>query len=218
MTTAEQTPTNQSRIVLGLDVSRAVAPAQLAAMLQDGSAACVIIHNTRAPTDEAAFQTQAAALVPVVQAASCAAIIAGDSRIAGRLKADGLHIESDLQALETALDKRQSAMMVGYGNLRDRHSAMQAGEKQPDYLLFGRLGHDTKDAPHNRNLTLGEWWASMMEIPCIVQGGNNLETLLSAARTGAEFIMLEEAVFSAANAAGALKCANDLLASYSDER
>lgn len=214
---AEQNPTNQSRIVLGLDVSRAVAPAQLAAVLQGRGVACVIIHNTQTPTNEAAFQTQAAALAPVVQAAGCAAIIAGDSRIAGRLKADGLHIESDLQALEAVLDK-QSAMMVGYGNLRDRHSAMQAGERQPDYLLFGRLGHDTKAAPHPRNLALGEWWASMMEIPCIVQGGSDLATLLSAARTGAEFIALEEAIFSAADPAGALKHANDLLDSCSDER
>ncbi len=43
-----------------------------------------------------------------------------------------------------------------------------------------------------------EWWASIVEIPCIVQGGGDLATLPQAIATGAEFILLSRAIFGQA--------------------
>jgi thiamine-phosphate pyrophosphorylase len=60
--------------------------------------------------------------------------------------------------------------IVGGGNATDRHKALEIGEVQPDYIFFGKIGGDIKPEAHPKNVALAEWWASMVEIPCIVLG------------------------------------------------
>ncbi len=67
---------------------------------------------------------------------------------------------------------------------------------RPDYVFFGKIGGDIKPEPHPKNLALGEWWASMVEIPCIIMGGTDPASVLPIAETGAEFAALSTAVFS----------------------
>ena len=62
--------------------------------------------------------------------------------------------------------------MVGAGGAKTRDDALELGEQRPDYLFFGRFGYDNTPEPHPRNLTLGRWWAEMIEIPCIVLAGS----------------------------------------------
>ena len=70
------------------------------------------------------------------------------------------------------------------------------GETQPDYIFFGRFGYDRTPEPHPRNLSLGGWWAEMIEIPCIVLAGSDIESVEAVAGTGAEFVALSAAVFA----------------------
>lgn len=200
------------RMMLAYDIRRGVDTDIFADILKAGNVTGVILYTSA--EDAASFQKEAERLVPLIQNAQVLAIIAGDSRIAVHVKADGIHLESSRQELYDTLKKYSPAMIVGYGNLHDRHSAMQAGEMQPDYLLFGKLGKDRKPAPHPRNLNLGEWWAAMIQIPCIVQAGSKLESIIPAASSGAEFVMLEEAVFAADDMPQALHQANRLLDEY----
>lgn len=161
--------------------------------LKGGDVASVILPQYG--LDDGAFQKLAEAVVPVVQAAGAAALIAGDSRVAGRVKADGLHIEGNPEALAEAIEKHAPKMIVGGGNAQDRHKALEIGETQPDYIFFGKAAGDIKPEAHPKNVALGEWWSSMVEIPCIVMGGTDPASVLAIAESGAEFAALRLAVF-----------------------
>ncbi|NGO62256.1 thiamine phosphate synthase [Rhizobium daejeonense] len=162
--------------------------------LKGGDVASVILPQYG--LDDTAFQRHAELLVPVIQDAGAAALIADNSRVAGRAKADGLHISGNVAALAEAVEKHVPKMIVGGGNAMDRHHALEIGEVQPDYVFFGRLDGDIKPEAHSKNLALGEWWASMIDIPCIVMGGTDPSSAVVVAATGVEFVALREAVFA----------------------
>ncbi|MCX8996804.1 thiamine phosphate synthase [Rhizobiaceae bacterium BDR2-2] len=178
--------------------------------LKGGDVASVILPQY--DLDDVAFQKLAAALVPVAQAAGAAALVAGDSRVAGRVKADGLHVTGNAEALAEAVEKFAPKLIVGGGNATERHTALEMGDASPDYLFFGKLDGDIKPEPHPKNLALGEWWSEMVAIPCIVMGGSDLGSALAVAETGAEFVALSKAVFShPAGAAAAVAEINAVL-------
>ncbi len=178
--------------------------------LRGGDVASVIIPQYA--LDDDSFQKRAEVLVPIVQAAGAAALVAGDSRVAGRVKADGLHVVGGLEPLAEAVEKFTPKLIVGGGNADDRHKALEQGEANPDYIFFGKLEGDIKPEPHPKNVALGEWWASMIEIPAIVMGGSDVASVLAVAESGVEFVALRQAVFGhAGGAAQAVAEANALL-------
>jgi thiamine-phosphate pyrophosphorylase len=145
---------------------------------------------------EAAFQHRAEALVPAAQARGIAVMVEGDTRIAGRVGADGVHFEGRKDGLEELMEKFQGRLMIGAGGARSRDDALELGEARPDYMFFGRFGYDNTPAPHPRNLSLGRWWAEMIELPSIVMAGNGIASVEAVAATGAEFVALSSAVFA----------------------
>ena len=189
------TPEDRCRLVLIVPESDDAGKLQkiVEDALRGGDVASVIIPQYA--SSDAEFQRLAEALVPVVQAAGAAALVAGDSRVAGRARADGLHIAAGAPDLAEALEKFSPKLIVGGGNATDRHHALEIGEVKPDYMFFGKLDGDIKPEAHPKNLALGEWWASMIEIPCIVMGGTDPASALDVAQTGAEFVALRLAVF-----------------------
>jgi thiamine-phosphate pyrophosphorylase len=162
--------------------------------LSGGDVASVILPQYGA--DEAAFQDLAERAVRVAQEHGAAAIIAGDSRVAGRVHADGLHVEGSKADVADAVDRLQGRMIVGASGGKTRDEALEIGEERPDYVFFGRFGYDRTPEPHSRNLSLGRWWAEMIEVPCIVLGGSEVASVESVAATGAEFVALSAAVFA----------------------
>lgn len=182
---------NRCRLVL-------IAPPQaeakrLVSALAGGDVASLILPAWG--MDDDAFQRHAEAVTPAAQAEGVAVMIAGDARIAMRARADGLHVEGSKRELEEAVAKHQAKLMIGAGGAATRDDALELGEARPDYVFFGRFGYDTKPEPHPRNLKLGEWWAEMVQIPCIVLAGSDVESVAAVARTGAEFAALSSAVF-----------------------
>lgn len=167
----------------------------LAQALEGGDVASVILPQRE--LDERRFQEFCIAAIPVIQAAGAAALIAGDSRVAGRVKADGLFIQGGADELREAMESHSPAMIVGGGNANERHDALILGEIQPDFIFFGRIDGDTKAEPHPKNVEMGEWWASMVDIPCIVMGGTDASHVSDMAEAGVEFIAFEKAVFDA---------------------
>ncbi|WP_137133544.1 thiamine phosphate synthase [Rhizobium sp. FKY42] len=172
---------------------------QLSHALRGGDVASVILPQY--DSNDSAFQKRAEKLVPIVQAAGAAALIAGDSRVAGRAKADGLHLSGSIEELGEAMEKFSPKLIVGSASATDRHTALEVGEARPDYIFFGRLDGDIKPEAHPKNVALGEWWASMIEIPCIVMGGTEVGSVVAVAESGAEFVALRTAIFD--NPAGA---------------
>ncbi|MGV1751949.1 thiamine phosphate synthase [Agrobacterium sp. CG674] len=178
--------------------------------LRGGDVASVIIPQYG--LDDATFQKLAETLVPIVQEAGAAALVAGDSRTASRVKADGLHVLGGAEALSEAMESFSPKLIVGGGNADDRHKALEQGESNPDYMFFGKLEGDIKPDAHSKNLALGEWWASMIEIPAIVMGGSDVASVVAVSETGVEFVALRDAVFGhAGGAAQAVAEANALL-------
>lgn len=183
---------------------------KLASALSAGDVASLILPQYG--LDEAAFQAIAERIVPVAQGAGVAAIVGGDSRIAGRVRADGIHVDGGKAELADMIDRMQDKIMVGAGGAKTRDEALDLGEERPDYMFFGRFGYDTRPEPHKRNLTLGRWWAEMIEIPCIVLAGSDLASVEAVAATGAEFVALSSAVFGEnVDAGAAIARANALL-------
>lgn len=203
---------DRCRIVLILP-SRLVAR-QSAGLLQEvlaaGDVASVMLPI---PPEPAEFQNAAEILVPIVQTSGAAAIIVNDTRVAGRVGADGLHIFGEQMSAFAELSAKFSpGMIVGAGDVRTRHNALQIGETNPDYVSFGRIGGDIRPEAHDKVLALAEWWSALVEIPCIAMAGSSVESALEVAGTGADFCALSEAIFAEpARAAFHLEKANTIL-------
>ncbi|MBZ9767634.1 thiamine phosphate synthase [Mesorhizobium sp. CA6] len=204
----EATPPNRCRIVL---IAPPLVPAeQICAAFDGGDVASLILPDNG--MDDASFQAFAERIVPIAQSAGVAVIIAGDSRIAGRVQADGIHVEVKPAELAETIERVAGKMMVGAGGAKTRDEALGLGEERPDYIFFGRFGYDNKPEPHHRNLALGEWWAEMISIPCIVMAGSELASVETVAATGAEFVALSSAVFAdGRDPRAAIAAANALL-------
>jgi thiamine-phosphate pyrophosphorylase len=173
-------------------------PTRLAEALAAAEVAAVLV----APGPGQAAEDVARRLVPIVQAAGATALIGDDTRIAGRVGADGVHIATGLGDLRNAMESFRGSRTVGAGNIRSRHTAMEAGELGVDYLLFGRPHGDTHDEAHAKTLVLAEWWSELMAIPAVVMAGRSLDSVAEAAATGADFVALHEAVWSHADGPG----------------
>ncbi|MCO5146593.1 MAG: thiamine phosphate synthase [Mesorhizobium sp.] len=202
---------NRCRLVLIADPNKGGMEAQrVVDALSGGDVASLILVG--GSVEDAAFQAYCEAIVPSAQAKGVAVLISGDSRIVGRVGADGIHLETGKAEIDAAVRKHDGRLIVGAGGAKTRHDALELGEAQPDYIFFGRFGYDQDPAPHPRNLDLAQWWAEIVNVPCIAQGGSDIASVEAVAATGAEFVALSSAVFGGAlSPADAVRSANDLL-------
>ena len=173
-------------------VDPATFPAVLKAALAAGDVATLFVAGEGSP---ASTQRVAEVLVPVAQAAGTAAIVVNDTRLLGRASADGVHIDTGVPDLVSALERFRGKKIVGAGGVRSRHEAMQAGERDPDYVFFGKLDGDTADTIFPKALDLASWWSGLAQIPAVVMGGRSLASALEAAQAGIEFVALRQAVW-----------------------
>lgn len=178
--------------------------------LDGGDVAALILANRS--LDENAFQRHAADILAVTAERAVALLIAEDIRTAGRIGADGVHLD-DAREVIAERDKRfDNRLMFGAGGAKTRHDALELGEAQPDYIFFGRIGYDAKPTAHPRNLSLGAWWSDMVEIPAMVMAGSTFDSVGEVMRTRAEFVAVERAVFNSDRSPGeAVAAINDLL-------
>ncbi|WP_312798184.1 thiamine phosphate synthase [Tianweitania sp.] len=185
--------------------------AKVKSALSGGDVASLIIPV--GSRDEASLQKLGEALLPLAQEKGVAVMIENDTRIAGRIKADGVHLETNPADLAEQIEHLDGRLMVGAGGIKTRDEALDLGEAQPDYVFFGRFGYDNKPEAHSRNLKLTEWWSEMIALPCIVLGGTDIASALAVAETGADFVALSAAVFDGANGtpADAVAAVNALL-------
>ncbi len=203
---------NRCRIVLIAPSGETAAgfTTQFAEAISGGDIASIILPANG--MDESTFQSFAESVVAVAQDVGIAVIIAEDTRIAGRVKADGVHIEGGKAALKEAVAALQPKLAVGTGGAKTRDDALGLGEERPDYIFFGRFGYDNKPEPHPRNLSLGRWWAEMIQVPVIVMAGSDIASVEAVAATGADFVALSSAVFAeAVNPREAVARANAIL-------
>ena len=196
---------------LVLVASPHLSPDRLRAALSGGDVASVILSAEGADTD--ALHQAAKALAPLAQSREAAFMVENDTRVAGRSGADGVHVTTSIPDLRDALASLRPKKIVGAGNLRSRHEAMEAGEINPDYVFFGRLDGDNNDGVFDRTADLAAWWAPTFVVPAIVMAGRAVGSVTEAAATGVEFVALSRAIFDAADPGAAVAEANRLLTS-----
>ena len=189
-------PPDRCRVVLVLpeELTPEIAVEAVRGALDGGDVASIIVP----PHDmgERAYGDHLRALVPLIQARGTAVIAGTDTRLAARAGADGVHSSDPQEELAELIERVGDRLMVGTERPRNRDEALRLGELEPDYVMFGRVGGDTHDTPHAKNLELAEWWASMIEIPAIVMAGTDLDGTVECAETGAEFVGLSRAIFA----------------------
>ena len=167
-------------------------PATLMAVLDVAEFSALLVR--RGALDDAAYAKLAANLVNVGQGAGCAVLVEDDVALAKRLGADGVHVTGSAKAVKDAVAALKPNLIVGAGNIGNRHDAMTAGEMDVDYLFFGPLDgiHDATAAE------LAEWWASTFEIPAVLSDPD-----AGVDGRGAEFLALSTSIWAAASPAAA---------------
>lgn len=206
---------NRQRLVLitPSDIGDDVLITQIQAALSGGDIASIIVPQYE--LDEDRYQNLLSAIVRDGQAAGVAVVSAGDTRIAGRCEVDGTHVLGGYSEVRIALKEFGHKWIVGSGGAETKHAALMLGEENPDYVFFGRFGQDTHSEPHKRNLELATWWSSVVEVPCILMGGNDLAALETAAQTGADFVALSTAILAdGIDAKAACAQANEVLQTF----
>ncbi|HMQ57390.1 MAG TPA: thiamine phosphate synthase [Rhizobiaceae bacterium] len=183
--------------------------AALSAALSGGDVASVLVAAHGLAEDAYAARLQL--LTPLIQQAGAAALADTDTRAMGRTGADGVHLAVAAPALSDAVKRLSPGRIVGAGGAETRHDALELGEANPDYLLFGRIGADKRPAAHPKNLDLAAWWAEFVEIPGVILAGAEIGSVVEAAATGADFVAVGSAVFDHADPAAAVAEINALL-------
>lgn len=200
-------------LVTPQEVSAETCAERLAAAFEGGDIASVIVPSWG--MDDDAYQAHLKRMVDIGQSHGAAVIAFGDTRIAGRCLVDGIHATGGLTEVREILKEFGHKWIVGCSGGDSRDTALNLGELNPDYVFFGKFGQDTHEAPHKRNVELAQWWAGVVEVPCIVMGGNDLATLDASASTGADFVALSRAVLGdGVDSAAAVRQANDILSNH----
>lgn len=126
------------------------------------------------------------ALAPIAQEKGVAVLAENDLNAALRAGVDGVQIDDDA-ALAAAVRKLSPRYIVGAGNCATRDDAMRAGEAGADYVLL--------DPERPADLIARvEWWAALFNTPCVARA-ETLEMVAPLARAGADFILLDTAVW-----------------------
>lgn len=163
--------------------------------LDGGDVACVQLRLKGA--DDATVLRAAEALMPLALEKEAAFLINDRPDLVLRCGADGAHVgQSDMPYAE-ARALLGADRIVGVTCHDSRHLAMEAGEAGADYVAFGAFyPTTTKDAPTRAEPELLEWWAQLMETPCVAIGGVTTENAEPLVRAGADFLAVSGGVWA----------------------
>lgn len=168
-------------------------PAQLKSAIAGGDIAALLIDCDAEHDSE--LQKIAQTIAPIAQKNEIAVMLRGDSRVAGRAKCDGLHIDGDLPDIESAVEDYSDRFMLGAQGGNKRHAAMEIGESGIDYVMFGRLEAPATDVIHDKALDMADWWSTLFEVPAVIIGASDLQECAKVAERGIEFVALREAIW-----------------------
>jgi thiamine-phosphate pyrophosphorylase len=173
---------------------------RLESALELADVACLLI----APPPEASDDEVAAIAPPLIRVAQMrdvAALLLGRISLAKQLDADGIHLDLRTQptaeALRTYRDARKALSedaIVGTLCPPERHLALEVGEAGADYVGFDLAAPEAADVL--------AWWGEVMTVPCIAFGRIDATTAATVARSGADFIAPEPAIWNGVDPMG----------------
>jgi thiamine-phosphate pyrophosphorylase len=168
---------------LARDIEAALASADIAAVLL-----------RLAGNDEHTLIERVKAAAGIVQRRDVALLLDGHPEIVARAGADGAHL-NEIEAFAAALTLLKPDRIAGAGGLRSRHDAMVAAESGADYVMFGEPDRRGRPPPFAETQERLEWWAGLVELPCIGYAAS-LDEVGPLARTGADFIALGDWIWT----------------------
>ncbi len=174
----------------------------LAEALDAGDVGCVQLRLKEAEDD--AVRRAVDALRPVAQDRDVAFLLNDRPDLAAETGCDGVHVgQSDTPY-------RQARRIVGDGAIvgvtchDSRHLAMVAAEDGADYVAFGAFfPTTTKPSEFRPTPDLIQWWAELMEVPCVAIGGITPENCAPLVQAGADFLAVVTAVWNHPDGPGA---------------
>jgi thiamine-phosphate pyrophosphorylase len=164
----------------------------LAAALAGAEVAAVLLRL--AAGDERGLINIGKKLVPIVQSAGAACLIAGYPDIVARVGADGAHLIG-FEAFDAARAALQPERIAGCGGLATRHDAMLAAEAGADYVLFGEPDTDGHRPSFEAVTDRVTWWAEIFEPPCVGFAAS-LAEVHGLAAAGADFVAVGDCIFA----------------------
>ena len=153
-------------------------------------------------------------LKPIAQKKDVAFILNDRPDLAADLDCDGVHVGQEDAPYDEARRFMGPNKIVGVTCHNSRHLALEAAEAGADYVAFGAFFPTaTKDAKTKAEIELIEWWAEIMEIPCVAIGGITVANAAPLVEAGADFLAVSSGVWDhAAGPATAVREFNDLFA------
>ena len=173
--------------------------ADLPGLLAGADIAAVLLRLQM--TDQRSMISNVKTLAPAIQNAGAALLLDGHVELVARAGADGAHL-SGIAALEEALPTLKPDRIAGVGGLETRHDSMLAGELGVDYVLFGEPDAQGKRPSVEAVAERLDWWAELFEPPCIGYATSR-EEAYEFARAGADFVLVDEAIWADARGASA---------------
>lgn len=162
--------------------------------------------------NEQQYASHVEKLVPIIQHYQAAALVMFDTQVMGRSEADGIFVPSDVETMLEIKEKFHPKKIVGFGGAKNRHNSMVAGDIGPDFMFYGKVDGDIKAEAHPKNVQLAKWWSALVEIPCVVMAGSDIESVVEVSESGAEFVAVSKCIFESENGAKAnIALANQLL-------
>ncbi len=171
--------------------------------------ACALVRL--APGAQTHAKAIVAPLLRAAAAADCALLIENDARLADRLGADGVHVAGASADLVAAIEGLKPDRIVGAGSLRMRDDAMTASELGADYVMFGEPRRGERAMGLASLVERVTWWAEIFETPCVAYA-DAISAASELARAGADFVALDEAIWSALSPPEAARQAEALIA------
>ena len=166
----------------------------LAAALGAGDVGCVQLRLKGADDDQV---LAAAAMLKEVCRTVPVPLVLNDrpdlSRAAG---VDGVHVGQDDASYAQARATVGDAAVVGVTCHASRHLAIEAAQAGADYVTFGAFfGTATKATISHAGVDLIEWWAGLVEVPCVAIGGITVGNCGPLVRAGADFLAVSSGVW-----------------------
>ncbi|NNG06058.1 MAG: thiamine phosphate synthase [Inquilinus sp.] len=167
--------------------------ADLAAALDTGEIASVLLLPESVGGDAGALRQAVDILRPVAQERDVAFLVDGHPALAADTGCDGVHTCPDGPSYKEARLAVGPQAIVGYSARFSRHTAMIAAEQGADYVAFGR--RHPSPAEVAETLDLVGWWAALMEVPCAALGDIRPETCAPLVAAGADFLAVDAAIW-----------------------
>lgn len=151
-------------------------------------------------------------LKPITQKKDVAFILNDRPDLAADFDCDGVHVGQEDAPYGEARRFMGPNKIVGVTCHDSRHLALEAAEAGADYVAFGAFfPTSTKDAKTKAEIELVQWWAEIMEIPCVAIGGITIANAAPLVEAGADFLAVASGVWDhPAGAAPAVREFNEL--------